>query len=446
MNLGQTRGYIFLLSFITVAIIVVLLFFYFLNIQKGSKELFSANILGSLEGVDNNVGNVIRISAVQKLDKNKNPIEDIFEKVKEKDDNWASIKNGQYIRVVFERPLNNANDVTIYARALLETGISTGSPASIEVYADNGGDIIATFPEIKQGRSHKVLLTNLKIPTDTLDLKINCAVSETAQLGCFEIDWIVDPSEAGISITGGIKINSGIQIAAPSGTPAWACGDTLVDTRDSKEYPTVYITATDQCWMAENINVGTTLCPDETTCATNQTDNAVIEKYCYQGSAANCDSDGGLYQWAEAMQYKDGCTNTTDVQPTLPVQGVCPDGWHVSSDAEWYTLENSLWDGITGACSASRTSYDCSPAGDKLKAAGLCEGRTPCGTSGFNDLLAGYRSTTGSFYNLSSSAYFWSSVQSSSSAWFRRLYSVFATVYRGTIDKARGFSVRCLKD
>ncbi|MDP3882656.1 MAG: FISUMP domain-containing protein, partial [Candidatus Staskawiczbacteria bacterium] len=128
-------------------------------------------------------------------------------------------------------------------------------------------------------------------------------------------------------------------------------------------------------------------------------------------------------------------------------QGLCPDGWHLPSDAEWYALENSLWDGVTGACSASRTSWDCSPAGDKMKSAGLCQGRTPCGTSGFNGLLAGYRLTNGSFFNRTSNGLFWSSTQSSStSAWDRLLDVSIATVFRGNFIKAFGFSMRCIRN
>ena len=63
-----------------------------------------------------------------------------------------------------------------------------------------------------------------------------------------------------------------------------------------------------------------------------------------------------------------------------------------------------------------------------------------------NLVFAGYRNPSGSFRNLSSAGYFWSSVQSGSTAWRRLLDSGFVTVYRGAISKARGFSVRCFKD
>ena len=63
-----------------------------------------------------------------------------------------------------------------------------------------------------------------------------------------------------------------------------------------------------------------------------------------------------------------------------------------------------------------------------------------------NLVFAGFRFTDGSFYSLSSGGFFWTSLESGSNAWSRGLDSSDATVYRGTDTKARGFSVRCVKD
>ena len=48
----------------------------------------------------------------------------------------------------------------------------------------------------------------------------------------------------------------------------------------------------------ENLDVGT-MVPG----ISNQTNNSVIEKYCYNDNETNCQLFGGLYQWDEAMQY-----------------------------------------------------------------------------------------------------------------------------------------------
>ncbi|MDC9721054.1 MAG: hypothetical protein PSN46_10065 [Gammaproteobacteria bacterium] len=60
--------------------------------------------------------------------------------------------------------------------------------------------------------------------------------------------------------------------------------------------------------------------------------------------------------------------------------------------------------------------------------------------------LAGYRYTGGSFYSRGDNTFLWSSTESGSDAYSRNLNTSFATVYRYTLNKANGFSVRCLKD
>jgi uncharacterized protein (TIGR02145 family) len=195
--------------------------------------------------------------------------------------------------------------------------------------------------------------------------------------------------------------------------------------------------------MASNLNVGTkiTSCTNGYvgTCTTggdtvkNQTDNSVTEKYCYGDSDANCTAKGGLYQWDEAMQYSE----------TTPRQGICMAGWHIPTDTEWKTMEMSQ--GMTQV-QADLTGWRGTTEGDKLKDSGLCQGRTPCDTSGFNGLLAGSRSTDGAFNNLGSYEYSWSSSVSGGSAWGRSLDIGYSSVFRNTYVQSYGFSVRCVKD
>jgi uncharacterized protein (TIGR02145 family)/prepilin-type N-terminal cleavage/methylation domain-containing protein len=216
----------------------------------------------------------------------------------------------------------------------------------------------------------------------------------------------------------------------------FVCGSTLTDTRDSKTYTTVLIGT--QCWMQQNLNVGTLV-----TGVTTQTDNSVIEKYCYDNSEANCTTYGGLYQWDEMMNYV----------TTAGAQGICLTGWHVPTDEEYKTLEVAL-----GMCTDrgsepnlcaddSNNERGLIPrVGDQLKDTGLCGGRTPCGTSGFQGLLAGRYWTDGSFMELGLVTRMWTSSELSSNAWRRDLSLSFATVGRYTVGKNSGFSVRCLED
>jgi uncharacterized protein (TIGR02145 family) len=68
-------------------------------------------------------------------------------------------------------------------------------------------------------------------------------------------------------------------------------------------------------------------------------------------------------------------------------------------------------------------------------------------SSGFTALLAGYRSTNGSFFFRGAYGYWWSSSEASATnALDRSLSSSQAGVFRVSYNKAFGFSVRCLKD
>ncbi|HBX52540.1 MAG: hypothetical protein A2275_12885 [Bacteroidetes bacterium RIFOXYA12_FULL_35_11] len=200
---------------------------------------------------------------------------------------------------------------------------------------------------------------------------------------------------------------------------SFVCGDLLIDSRDGKEYPTVLIG--NQCWMAKNMDIGEML-----TGTTSSSNNSIIEKYCYADNAANCATYGGMYMWDEAMNYNE----------TESSQGICPDGWHIPGDYEWKILEISL--GMTPADADLANTWRGTDQGTQLKAGG---------TSGYNALLSGGRTSSGSFMVLNSYEYMWSSNASGSNAWRRCLRSEDAQVGRwDTFPKTYSFSVRCVKN
>lgn len=212
---------------------------------------------------------------------------------------------------------------------------------------------------------------------------------------------------------------------------AFSCGDTLIDSRDNKEYLTVEIGA--QCWMAENLNIGTKIASTQ-----NQTNNGIIEKYCYFDSDGNCDTYGGLYQWNEMMQYT--------LYPGA--SGICPNGWHLPSDVEWCTLESYV-DTSTFIC--YQTGWRGANVGGSLKAVGTLYWNSPnIGATdeyGFNALPAGLRKIGGLFDEEGNSAYFWSSYSGSTCCSWRRILSKDnSQMYRNNYDKDEGYSVRCVRD
>lgn len=117
----------------------------------------------------------------------------------------------------------------------------------------------------------------------------------------------------------------------------WVPGEPIVDGRDGQTYRTVVIG--DQVWLADNMNLGELVASDAP--GAIMKDNGVVEKYCWDDDERNCDGSdglmkrGGFYEWEEAVQYWNG-------QPEMPVQGVCPDGWHIPSGAEWSVLFGQL--------------------------------------------------------------------------------------------------------
>ena len=106
-------------------------------------------------------------------------------------------------------------------------------------------------------------------------------------------------------------------------SPLFTCGGTLTDLRDGKTYPTVLLGT--QCWMQKNLDYGGAI-----SAVNHQKDNCLAEKYCYNDDAANCATGGGLYQWDEVMQFMD----------VPAMQGLCPAGWHIPTQAEWLILFN----------------------------------------------------------------------------------------------------------
>ena len=209
-------------------------------------------------------------------------------------------------------------------------------------------------------------------------------------------------------------------------TANYNCGDVLVDERDGQSYNTVQIGT--QCWMAENLNIGTMIQGAE-----EMTNNEIMEKYCYDNNTANCDVYGGLYQWNEMMQY-------TTSQGT---QGLCPVGWHIPIDYEWCTL--TLYIDPTVNCDT--LGFSGTDVGTKMKSTtGWNSGGNGTNASGFTALPGGYRVNNPIFYSLGDHALFWSCTVEypDQLPWHRTISYNEAIVlrYYGTKDKA--LSVRCI--
>jgi len=207
-----------------------------------------------------------------------------------------------------------------------------------------------------------------------------------------------------------------------------------------------------QEWMAENLR--TTKYSDGTAISLvannsswkNLNDN---NAYCwYDNDISNKEKYGALYNWAAAM-------NGSTIEMA---QGVCPSGWHLPSDSEWFELQNYLiangynYDGSTSGNSiakslATKTGWETSS-----ETGHIGNRQQENNTSGFSALPGGDREIGVGIFNAQSRAGSWwsSSLYNISpretGAWSRELYYCDSVLMKGGIGKYNGCSVRCLKD
>ena len=213
--------------------------------------------------------------------------------------------------------------------------------------------------------------------------------------------------------------------------------------RQGHYYNTVQIG--NQCWMKENLR--TTKYADGSSISNGGSNTSETTPYYYNYSSHSLplETRGYLYNWAAVMR---GAASSS-ANPS-GVQGICPSGWHVPSDAEWTAMEATQtsmdvtaddWRGDHGGRLAGEGWNSSSVAG--------APGNTNDpnhNASGFSAVPAGY-SFGSSFGYAGSYAYFWSSTEySSSNAYYRGLNYAIAGVYRNNLTKYYGRSVRCLRD
>ena len=256
----------------------------------------------------------------------------------------------------------------------------------------------------------------VKATSAVLDLNSTSKGLLPPRMSTRERDAISEPAEGLIIFnTNNKSLEVYDGVSWNSATSKFICGPSQIADISGNIYNTIKIGG--QCWMAENLNIGTRIDGSN-----DQSDNSTLEKYCYNDSEDSCNLYGALYQWDEIMQYSASSS-----------QGICPDGWHVPTDAEWCILEKEV--DLTSDCSS--TGWRGTDAGTKLKQDGL---------SGFASLFSGYLNTSYLFENFGSNAYYWTSTAGTLGAWSRELKTSENNSARNDISKNYGLSVRCLKN
>lgn len=194
---------------------------------------------------------------------------------------------------------------------------------------------------------------------------------------------------------------------------AYKDGRYTVPTSESSTYTPYYTDASDKSkWKTSE-------------CAGNLTDEQ-IEKLGY------------LYNWAAAVGVADGQKQTTAFSGNR--QGICPNGWHIPTSAEWQILKDYI---------EKTDGKGTDTAGKHLKTtSGWYSGGNGLDTYGFAALPVGYANGS-SVNDVGNYTLLWTATPNESNsfnAYYRYLNYYYDYLFDSDIDKSYGLSVRCLSD
>lgn len=168
---------------------------------------------------------------------------------------------------------------------------------------------------------------------------------------------------------------------------------------DGNAYRTVRIGT--QLWTAENLRVS------------HDPGGNPIESYFFEDDSVQYSGNGRLYTWDVAMNNQVGDA----------VQGICPENWHLPSDADWMALFAFLGD-----------------AGDRGTAL------LPGGSTGFDANLSGGADFRGNYLYYGTVAMFWSSTEVSEDRAYHHGVDRDGEVDQFAAMKGARIHVRCVMD
>ena len=193
-----------------------------------------------------------------------------------------------------------------------------------------------------------------------------------------------------------------------------SCGDDI--GHEGYNYSTVLIG--EQCWFSENCRY----LPEVSPSGEGSETEPYYYVYGYEGttvseakSTANFEIYGVLYNW-----------------PAVMTEGICPSGWHISSDEEFSELTDFLGGESVAGYAMKSTS-------------GWYNGGNGSNSSGWTGLPGGYR-YSGGFISNGIHGYWWSASEISES-WRRVLYYFNDDLSRSyDYSHYNGYSARCVRD
>ncbi len=203
---------------------------------------------------------------------------------------------------------------------------------------------------------------------------------------------------------------------------------------DGNIYKTIVIKG--QEWMAENLRT------------THYNDNSAIplvedaNDWRYRSSPGFCwyENNDTLYRNLYGGYYNWYAVNTGKL---------CPAGWHVSTDAEWISMDIGL--GIDSA-SANFWYWRGTNQGMIMKEAGnnnwVADTVSGSNETGFTGLPGGRRRGDYGSFDEEGYAAFWWTAEDHGYSWAvcHGLWSFTSASYRESEEKSSGFNVRCIRD
>jgi len=245
-------------------------------------------------------------------------------------------------------------------------------------------------------------------------------VINTDNVGTFSFTFTPDPNQCSVNSTMNIEVLS------------------KISDIDGNIYNVIKIG--DEWWMMENLKT------------TKYRNGDLIEKT----SPLTLDitaENAPKYQWPaggdESKAFKYGRLYTH--YAVTDTRNICPNGWHLPSDAEWsaltsYLIVNGYGYGGSGTAIAKSMA---SSSGWKTSTiiGSVGNDQANNNTSGFEAVPSGYRNRNGVFLQPGSYSGWWSSNASTlEKAWYRGFSYTRVAVTRGSDYMQNAYSVRCIKD
>ena len=227
--------------------------------------------------------------------------------------------------------------------------------------------------------------------------------------------------------------------------PAFEYGE-LLDARDNKVYRTIEIGS--QVWMAQNLDF-------------YDSSDATLrgQTHCYYDSLAFCETYGRLYSWSAARGF-DSVYNRQLAENGMiqtPHRGVCPEGFHLPSDAEWDTLSAYVdaHNGAEGVGTSLKARYLWRQDSTNVKYNGFTPGTDLFGWAGLpgdnyvksESVTVVGKKFTGFDGYVGLHGVWWTFTETQASrATARGLYYTYEKLNKGQENKVNGLSIRCVQN